>query len=51
MKAYFATASCVLALLATTTIAHADDAALRRQLEDLAKKIETLQTELGTLKA
>jgi hypothetical protein len=44
VKAFFVTASSVLALLATTAVAHADDAALRKQLQDLAAKLDTLQT-------
>ena len=51
MKAFFVTATSVLALLATTAVAQADDAALRKQLQDLATKLESLQSEVGTLKA
>jgi hypothetical protein len=51
VKAFFVTASSVLALLATTAVAHADDAALRKQLQDLAAKLDTLQTEVSSLKA
>jgi hypothetical protein len=47
VKSFFVTASSVLALLATTAVAHADDAALRKQLQDLAAKLETLQTEVA----
>jgi Porin subfamily len=51
VKAFFVTATSVLALLATTAVAQADDAALRKQLQDLAAKFDTLQTEVSSLKA
>jgi hypothetical protein len=51
VKAFFVTAISVLALLATTAVAHADDAAWRKQLQDLAAKLNTLQTEVSSLKA
>jgi hypothetical protein len=51
VKAFFVTATSVLALLATTAVAQADDAALRKQLQDLAAKLDTLQTEVSSLKA
>lgn len=51
MKKLTTTATCIMALLASTTAAYADDDALRQQLNALAQKLEGLQAEVRSLKS